>query len=74
VDGVGIALESDFRMWRELADGRLACPMREPPRVVLTTQWIVCPHEHLRRKKVRLFLDWVRAERNAWRSSIRETT
>ena len=48
-------------MWRELADGRLACPMREPPRVVLTTQWIVCPHEHLRRKKVRLFLDWVRA-------------
>jgi DNA-binding transcriptional LysR family regulator len=74
VDGVGIALESDFMMWRELADGRLACPMREPPHVVLTTQWIVCPHEHLRRKKVRLFLDWVRAERNAWRSSFREAT
>ena len=31
VDGVGIALESDLMMWRELADGALACPVREPP-------------------------------------------
>lgn len=74
VDGVGIALESDLMMWRELADGRLACPVREPPPVVLTTQWIVCPHEHLRRNKVRLFLDWVRAERDAWTSSFSKTT
>ncbi len=74
VDGVGVALESDLMMWRELAEGRLACPVREPPCVALTTQWIVCPHDHLRREKVRRFLAWVGAERNAWRASFSGAT
>jgi hypothetical protein len=27
------------------------------------TQWIVCPRDHLRQKKVRRFLEWLRTER-----------
>ena len=66
VDGLGVALESNLMMWRELRDGTLVCPVREPPRVTLTTQWIVCPFDHLHKAKVRLFLDWLRAERVLW--------
>jgi LysR family transcriptional regulator, glycine cleavage system transcriptional activator len=65
-DGMGIALESNLMMWRELRDGRLTCPVISPPTVSLTTQWIVCPPDHLRHKKVRIFLDWVRSERDRW--------
>lgn len=65
-DGFGLALESTLMMWRELRDGALICPVRNPPRVSLTTQWIVCPFDHLHKAKVRLFLDWLRAERTAW--------
>jgi DNA-binding transcriptional LysR family regulator len=67
-DGLGIALESNLMMWRELRDGRLVCPVATPPRFTLTTQWIVCPFEHLDKAKVRLFLDWLRAERAAWQA------
>lgn len=65
-DGFGLALESTLMMWRELRDGTLVCPVRNPPRVSLTTQWIVCPFDHLHKQKVRLFLEWLRAERTAW--------
>lgn len=65
-DGLGVALESTLMMWRELRDGQLVCPVVHPPRVTLTTQWIVCPFDHLHRAKVRLFLDWLRAERAVW--------
>jgi LysR family transcriptional regulator, glycine cleavage system transcriptional activator len=65
-DGLGIALESTLMMWRELRAGTLVCPVNQPPRVTLTTQWIVCPFDHLHKAKVRLFLDWLRAERALW--------
>lgn len=65
-DGLGVALESTLMMWRELRDGNLVCPVRTPPRVTLTTQWIVCPFDHLHKAKVRLFLEWLRAERVVW--------
>ena len=60
--GMGIALESTLMMQRELADGVLVCPVRDPPDVRIVTQWIACPRENLRHKKVRVFLDWLRAE------------
>ncbi len=63
-DGMGIALESSMMMERELRDGRLVCPVADPPPLRIVTQWIVCPRDHLRQKKVRLFLDWLRAERD----------
>jgi LysR family glycine cleavage system transcriptional activator len=66
VNGIGIALESDLMMWRELRDGVLVCPVRHPPPASRVTQWLVCPHDRLRRRQVRAFLDWVRAERDSW--------
>lgn len=68
IDGIGIALESDLLAWRELRDGRLICPVRHPPDISLTTQWIVCPHNHMRHRKTRTFLEWLRGEREQWRS------
>jgi LysR family glycine cleavage system transcriptional activator len=65
VAGIGIALESELLAWRELRDGTLVCPVIDPPDVALTTQWIVCPHSHLRHRKTRSFLDWLRSERDA---------
>jgi LysR family glycine cleavage system transcriptional activator len=69
VDGMGIALESTLLMSRELDEGKLVCPVQQPPRIALTTLWIVCPHGHLRQRKVRAFLDWLRGERQAWAMS-----
>ena len=70
VDGLGIALESNLMMWRELREGTLVCPISKPPPFTLTTQWLVCPYEHLRKAKVQLFLDWLRQERTAWQSAL----
>jgi len=65
-DGIGLALESTLMMWRELRDGMLVCPVRNPPQISVTTQWVTCPLENLRHRKVRLFLDWLRNERAVW--------
>jgi|SRR5271166_1158678 len=66
--GLGIALESTLMTERELTDGRLIRPVRNAPKIRLVTQWIVCPRDHLRRRKVQLFLDWLRTERDAWQA------
>jgi LysR family transcriptional regulator, glycine cleavage system transcriptional activator len=71
VNGIGIALESDLMMWRELQDGLLVCPLRHPPPTSRVTQWLVCPHDRLRRRRARAFLDWVRAERDLWLAARR---
>lgn len=65
-EGGGIALESNLMAWREIAEGRLVCPVPDPPVLALSTQWIVCPHDHLKRGKNLAFLEWIRGERNAW--------
>jgi LysR family transcriptional regulator, glycine cleavage system transcriptional activator len=64
--GMGIALESTMMMDRELESGRLVCPVASPPEIRIVTQWIVCPRDNLRHRRVRLFLDWLRAERDSW--------
>ncbi len=69
VNGLGIALESDLLASREVREGILVCPVRNAPSAIVTTQWIVCPSDHLRHKKVRLFIDWLRAERVRWMKS-----
>ena len=63
-DGMGIALESTMMMERELRAGRLICPIANPPPVTIVTQWIVCPRDHMRQKKVRQLLDWLREQRD----------
>lgn len=64
--GMGIALESNLMMWRELRDGLLICPVENPPEISLITQWIVCPHDHLRHSKVRAFIAWLKKECELW--------
>lgn len=71
-DGMGIALESTLLMSRELREGKLVCPVPRPPRISLTTLWIVCPHGQLRHRKVRAFLEWLRGERQAWAKSCED--
>jgi DNA-binding transcriptional LysR family regulator len=68
VDGMGIALESTLMTERETDRGTLVRPVRDAPDIRLVTQWIVCPRDRLRQKKVRLFLDWLRGERDAWQA------
>lgn len=70
-NGLGIALESDLMIWRELRDGTLICPVRNPPQIELTTQWIVCTQQAVQQRKVKLFLDWLRVERDKWQTSVR---
>lgn len=70
VRGLGIALESTLMMEAELRSGGLCCPMASPPDVRLTTQWILCPPDHLRQRKVRVFLDWLRHERSLWQGAV----
>ena len=70
VAGMGIALESNLMMWRELRDGTLVCPLANPPPISLVTQWIVCPHDHLRHSKVRAFIAWVKKESETWAGSV----
>ena len=62
--GLGVALESTLMTETERATGALVCPVRRPPEIRIVTQWIVCPRDHLRHRKVRLFLDWLRHERD----------
>ena len=69
VRGMGVALESTLMMGNEIDSGRLVCPVASPPVVQITTQWIVCPRDHLRQKKVRIFLDWLRLERETWQTT-----
>ena len=64
--GMGIALESKLMMWRELREGLLICPVANPPDISLVTQWVVCPHDHLRHSKVRAFIAWMKRECEAW--------
>lgn len=67
-DCLGIALESTLMTERETARGALVRPVRGAPEIRLVTQWVVCPRDHLRQRKVRLFLDWLRAQRDAWQA------
>ncbi len=66
--GMGVALESTLMTERETACGALVRPVRDAPEIRLVTQWVVCPRDHLRQRKVRLFLDWLRGERDAWQA------
>ncbi|RGP35164.1 LysR substrate-binding domain-containing protein [Pseudotabrizicola alkalilacus] len=64
--GLGVALESTLMMERELQTGQLVVPLRDVPEMRVTTQWLVCPHANLRRRRVKRFLDWVRDQARDW--------
>ncbi len=52
VAGLGIALESTLMMESELESGQLVVPISRTPLIKLGTQWLVCPPQHLRRRRV----------------------
>lgn len=61
INGDGVALISHSAVARDLQAGRLVRPFD----LVLATDlayWLVCPHRHLRRAKVRVFCDWLLEE------------
>lgn len=60
VYGHGIILESTLIAADEIALGRLVSPIKNPIAVSQSSLWIVCPHSHLSRRKVRSFLTWLR--------------
>jgi LysR family transcriptional regulator, glycine cleavage system transcriptional activator len=73
-NGMGIALESNLMMEREMASGALVVPVAAPPVITLQTQWIVCPRDHLQRSRVCQFLDWLRAEAARWQTAVDHAT
>jgi DNA-binding transcriptional LysR family regulator len=68
IAGMGIALESTLMMGDALEDGRLVCPVAAPPEIQRRTQWLVCPPDRLRHRRVQLFAEWLRAEAHAWQT------
>lgn len=57
--GVGIALESHLTASREIAEGRIR-PLHDALPVWQQSLWLVCPHSHLNRRKVRRFVEWLK--------------
>lgn len=66
--GLGIALESDLMMEDELRRGSLVMPVSRTPELRISTQWLVCPRSNLRRQRVRIIIDWLRAEAAKWQT------
>lgn len=60
VRGLGIALESTFLAHDALASGALARCMANARPIAARAHWIVCPHGHLRLRRVNEFLGWLR--------------
>ncbi len=61
INGDGVALVSNYAVAEDLKAGRLVKPFD----LMLQADfayWLVCPHEHLRRTRVRVFCDWLLAE------------
>ena len=68
--GLGVALESNLMMEQELRDGKLIIPVRDVPEMLISTQWLVCPHQNLRRNRVRRFMAWISQEAETWHREI----
>ncbi|OKH86900.1 LysR substrate-binding domain-containing protein [Thalassospira sp. TSL5-1] len=64
--GMGMALESTLMMEQELRAGQLLPAIENAPNMPITTQWIVCPYSHLRRSRVKRFIQWIKREAQIW--------
>lgn len=61
INGAGVALVSHSSIADDLRSGRLVKPFDLDLETDLAF-WLVCPHSHMRRAKVRAFYDWLTAE------------
>ncbi len=60
-NGLGLALESRLTASAEIASGRLVPAVRGAVPVHQRSLWMVCPHTHLNRRKVRRFCEWLKS-------------
>ena len=58
INGNGVALVSHHAVAEDLNAGRLVRPFNFALQADFS-YWLVCPHEYLRRAKVRVFCDWL---------------
>lgn len=72
--GMGIALESNLMMERELRERSLVVPVRDVPQMLISTQWIVCPTQNMRRSRVRQFIAWLKDEARKWKDAADTVT
>lgn len=68
INGAGVALVSHSAITDDLQSGRLVKPFDLDLKTDLAF-WLVCPHSHLRRAKVRAFYDWLITEAESDRLS-----
>ncbi len=61
ISGGGVALVGHYAVVEDLKAGRLVRPFDLVLRADFA-YWLVCPHEHMRRAKVRAFCEWLLAE------------
>jgi LysR family glycine cleavage system transcriptional activator len=61
INGDGIALVSHSAVVEDLKAGRLVRPFNFAVQSDIG-YWLVCPHSHMRRAKVRVFCEWLLAE------------
>lgn len=66
--GMGVALESNLMMDQELQERKLVVPVRTTTDMLISTQWLVCPHTHMKRSRVRRFIEWIMAEAAIWQT------
>ncbi|MGM0982971.1 MAG: LysR substrate-binding domain-containing protein [Pseudomonadota bacterium] len=64
--GLGIALESNLMMDKELKEGKLIIPSKVTAKIPICTQWIVCPNQNLRLPHVRRFMEWIQESAYQW--------
>lgn len=62
LDGVGVVLESLALASAELASGQLVPVTPNLPVLQFPAYWALCPDRFIKRRPVRLFLDWVEGQ------------
>lgn len=62
LDGVGVVLESLALVANDVAEGRLVPVTPHLPVVSFPAYWLLCPQRYLRRRAVKLFLEWITAQ------------
>ncbi|MGJ8585036.1 MAG: LysR family transcriptional regulator [Marinosulfonomonas sp.] len=69
-DGAGVVLESLALAHGELAKGRLVPVTPSLPVLTFPAYWALCPARFLKRKPVRLFMEWAEDQADAHRAQI----
>lgn len=69
-DGAGVVLESLALAQAELAEGRLVAVTPALPVLTFPAYWVLCPARFVKRRPVRLFLDWAEGQAAAHHETV----